>query len=131
MIILEMRNQHTCLVTIPRNMTALHSFFSLRIILNRSDPTSQAAILRERCSALKYAGHYKHYAPFSQSGHVAATHPWDIFVCVQMLGFSPCFMSPQCALHRFLSLQHVTETWPLATNLPPCGALMGNFDKSP
>ena len=42
-----------------------------------------AAILLQRCSALKHAGHYQSYAPCGQSvnskGHVAATHPWGIF----------------------------------------------------
>ena len=61
-------------------------------------------------------------------GHVAATYPWDMYlqhfhVCANVLFLSllhvpatrPCYMSPQCVLHKFfvaaacrcdMSLQH-------------------------
>ena len=42
--------------------------------------------------------------------HIPGTCSRNIFMCVQMLWFCPCYMSPQCALHTFLSLQHVAAT---------------------
>ena len=58
-------------------------------------------------------------------GHVAATYPWDMHpqhfdVCANVVILSllhapatrPCYMSPQCVLHKFLSLQHVAATCP-------------------
>ena len=88
-----------------------------------------AAILIQRCSASKLAGHCQNYAPCAQSvhtrGHVAATYPWDMYpqhfhVCANVLILSllhvpatrPCYLSPRCVLHKFLSLQHVAATCP-------------------
>ena len=91
-----------------------------------------AAILIQRCSASKHAGHCQNYAPCAQSvhtrGHVAATYPWDMYpqhfhVCANVVILSllhvpatrPCYLSPQCVLHKFfvtaacrcdMSLQH-------------------------
>ena len=58
-------------------------------------------------------------------GHVAATYPWDMYpqhfhVCANVVILSllhvpatrPCYLSPQCVLHKFLSLQHVAATCP-------------------
>jgi hypothetical protein len=88
-----------------------------------------AAILLQRFSASKHAGHYQNHAPCGQSvytmGHVAATYPWGMYpqhfhVCANVGILSllrvpatrPCYMSPQCVLHTFLSLQHVSATCP-------------------
>ena len=51
------------------------------------------------CTIIKVSVHKR--------GHVAATYPpetWtrNIFMCVHMLWFCPCYMSPQCALYKFL-----------------------------
>ena len=63
-----------------RNLTAIFRRFSWRITFNS---LSMAAILFQRCSALKHAGHYQNYAPCSQSVHtrtrVTATYPWDMY----------------------------------------------------
>ena len=101
-----------------------------------TDSPSMAAILIQRCSASKLAGHCQNYAPCAQSvhtrGHVAATYPGtctrNIFMCVQMLWFCPCYMSPlhvpaTCPLSVYytsfcrcsMSLQHVPATWPLVS----------------
>ena len=80
-----------------------------------------AAILIQRCSASKHAGHCQNYAPCAQSvhtrGRVAATYPWDMYpqhfhVCANFVILSLlhvpatrlCYMSPQCVLHKFSSL---------------------------
>ena len=77
-----------------------------------------AAILIQRCSASKHAGHCQNYTPCAQSvhtrGHVAATYPWDLYpqhfhVCANVVILSllhvpatrPYYLSPQCVLHTF------------------------------
>ena len=94
-----------------------------------TDSPSMSAILFQRYSASKHAGHCPKHAPCAQAvhtrGHVAATYPWDKYpqhfhVCANVVVLSllhvpatrPCYMSPQCVLNKFLSLQHVAATCP-------------------
>ena len=88
-----------------------------------------AAILIERCRASRHAGHCQNYAPCAHSvhtrGHVAATYPRGMYpqhfhVCanvvilflLHVLVTRPYYMSPQCVLQKFLSVQHVAATCP-------------------
>ena len=92
-----------------------------------TDSPSMAAILLQRYSASKHAGHRPKHAPCAQAvhtrGRVAATYPWDKYpqhfhVCANVVVLSmlhvpvtrPCYMSSQCVMHKFLSLQHVPAT---------------------
>ena len=105
-----------------------------------------AAILIQRCSASKHAGHRQNYAPCAQSvhtrGRVAATYPWDMYpqhfhVCANVVilfllhvpATRPCYMSPQCVLHKFLSLQHVAATCPCNMTPRVCPPLNSKLKK--
>ena len=70
-----MSNQHTCQLLFQEIWPLSSGFFAGESF--STDSTSMAAILLQKCSVSKDAGHYQNHAPCGQSvhtrGHVGAT----------------------------------------------------------
>ena len=103
-----------------KELTTVYKIFSCRIILNRFYLSGHHFISMMQCWMKACWALPKLCTTRSVSSHKGTCY-WDMYpqhshVCANVVILSllhvpttrPCYMSPQCALHTFLSTQHIT-----------------------
>ena len=111
----------TCFTTVHTKFHGILATFGPREVSHEVQQVELRATCRgDKISPKLVLQNYK-----TTRGHVTATCPWDMYpqhfhVCANVVILSllhvpaarPCYLSPQCVLHKFLSLKHVAATCP-------------------